>query len=163
MRGVYSYMLNVDPTKRDDIKKISKNLIEAAITPTQDFENSPKGFPDKENVMHESPASDWASNDLATGKGVFMRLVTRIALSWNYFDDEAFKTKFKTFVNTTAESAWCSRDRDNKGTIKANWNPDFDPEEKEFVPPKQWNSVGLWPQVYQTNGLDALNAAWQIK
>lgn len=161
LRGVDAYVRHVDPSKKDEILPAMKQLINAAITPTEDFINAPKGFPDKENVLHESPGSDW-SNDLDTGKGVFMRLVTRFARDWNYFDDKAFEARFKTFVNATAQSAWCSRDKDNLATIVSNWNPGDPPghgPEREGTQPE---TGSLWPQVHQTNGLDALNAAVQI-
>jgi len=125
-------------------------LIIAAIT-------TPNGFPDTENVMHESPnPPDW-SNDLATGKGVFMRLVTRFARYYNFFADNSFEATFKTFVNATAESVWCSGDK-NTGTTAPNWNPGFGPSQESNQPTSE-----LWPQVLQTDGLDALNAAVQIR
>lgn len=118
---------------------------------------TPNGFPDTENVMHESPnPPDW-SNDLATGKGVFMRLVTRFALRYSFFSDRGFEEKFKTFVNATAQSVWCSCDKAT-GTTAPNWNPGFGPPQEGEQP----TSGGLWPQVFQTDGLDALNAAVQI-
>lgn len=151
-----TFYISTFPEKKAELLSNSKTLIGAAITPTEDFQNSPMGFPDTQNVMHESPGSDW-SNDLATGKGVFMRLVTRFVAQYKYFGDSAFEAKFKTFVNATAESAWCSRDK-GTGTTTSNWNPPYGPPQESNQP----TSGGLWPWVYQTNALDALNAAVQI-
>jgi hypothetical protein len=107
-------------------------------------------------VMHESARNpDW-SNDLATGKGVFMRLVTRFAVHHDYFADKAFETAFKAFVNATAESVWCSGNTTTAETAP-NWNPKFGPPGENEYPTKG----ELWPQVFQTDGLDALNAAVQ--
>jgi len=152
LRGLIPYINSIisDPGMKQTLLLNSKNLIIAAITTTN-------GFPDTENVMHESPnPPDW-SNDLATGKGVFMRLVTRFAHYYNFFADNSFEAIFKTFVNATAESVWCSCDK-NTGTTAPNWNPGFGPSQESTQP----TSGELWPQVLQTDGLDALNAAVQI-
>ena len=158
LRGIASYVSTVDPANKDAIKKSCKRLILDAIAPTEKFSERSawKGFPDTQNVMHESPASAW-NNDLGTGKGVFMRLVTRVAREWKYFDDKDFERRFKAFVNATAQSAWCSGDKPT-GTTAPNWNPKHGPSEESAQP----ISGGLWPWVHQTNGLDALNAAWEI-
>jgi hypothetical protein len=114
LRGLIPYINGVitDPNVRQQLLLNSKDLISAAIA-------TPNGFPDTENVMHESPnPPDW-SNDLATGKGVFMRLVTRFALRYNFFADNSFEQKFRTFVNSTAESVWCSCDK-TTGTTAPN-------------------------------------------
>jgi hypothetical protein len=158
LRGALAYA-EVNPAKMGEIEQISKKLIDAAITQTANFGDGGawKGFPDTQNVMHESPGTVWNNNDLATGKGVFMRLVTRAARGWSYFNDidKDFERKFKAFVNTTAESAWCSRGE--KNTTAPNWNPGFGPSQEGNQP----TSGGLWPWVHQTNGFDALNAAWE--
>ncbi len=153
LRGLISYINGVvtDPQIKQELLLNSKKLISAAIT-------TPNGFPDVQNVMHESPnPPDW-SNDLATGKGVFMRLVTRFARRYNYFADSSFAETFKAFVDATAESVWCSCDK-SRGTTAPNWNPGFGPPPESTQP----TSGGLWPQVFQTDGLDALNAAVQIR
>jgi hypothetical protein len=132
----------------------SKNLITAATKPSE-------GFADNEDVMHESPdppGSEGWNDNLATGKGVFMRLVTRFAHRHNFFADSNFEKDFKQFVNLTAQSAWCSCDKTTSSTAP-NWNPGFGPVEEG----EQLTSGDLWPQVHQTNGLDALNAAVQIR
>ena len=38
-----------------------------------------------------------------------MRLVTRFAWQHKFFADQKFEKTFKTFVDATAQSAWCSR------------------------------------------------------
>jgi hypothetical protein len=86
-----------------------------------------------------------------------MRLVTRFARRYNFFADNSFEKTFKMFVASTAESVWCSSEK-NTGTTAPNWNPGFGPPEEG----KQPTSGELWPQVFQTDGLDALNAAVQI-
>jgi hypothetical protein len=157
LRGVRAYS-DVNPEKKDEIRKSSRKLIEKAITQTANFgdPNAWQGFPDLQNVMHESPGTVWGSNDLTTGKGVFMRLVTRTALEWDYFGDKAFADRFKAFVNATAKSVWSSRGE--KNTTAPNWNPGHGPDQEGTQP----TSGSLWAQVHQTNGLDALNAAWEI-
>lgn len=148
LRGVEAYS-RVNPAKKGEILKNGKKLVDAAIAQ----------FPDAQKVMHESAGTLWNNKDLATGKGVFMRLVTRVVQEWNYFKDvdPGFKKTFDTFVNATAESAWCSGDK-KTGTTASNWNPPYGPP----LEGKQPTSGGLWPWVHQTNGLDALNAAVQI-
>jgi hypothetical protein len=124
---------------------------------------------DPEGVMHESPRNpDW-SNDLGTGKGVFMRLVTRFAHQHRFFNDQEFEKAFRRFVESTAKSAWCSRKIPEVGDktkweIAPNWNPGFGPPEEGQQPTSYDANPGLllWPQVLQTNGLDALNAAVQL-
>jgi hypothetical protein len=137
-----------DQSLKPTLVKDGRTLIDAAMT-----------FFVANDVMHESPRNpDW-SNDLATGKGVFMRLVTRFVLQHGFFGDAAFETQFKAFVSATAEAAWCTRlipkvgDK-TKWVIAPSWTPDSPPQEKS-----QDTTDDLWPQVLQTNGLDALNAA----
>jgi hypothetical protein len=152
LRGLTPYINGIitDPYIKKELLLISKNLITTAIS-------TPNGFIDTQSVMHESPnPPDW-SNDLATGKGVFMRLVTRFAYQHKFFGDIEFEKTFKAFVEATAESVWCSRDTGTTN-IAPNWNPGFGPPQ-ESTP----HSGGLWPQVFQTGGLDALNAAVQIR
>jgi hypothetical protein len=151
LRGLTPYINGIaSPQVKQELLRNSQKLITAAIT-------APNGFVDTENVMHESPnPPDW-SNDLATGKGVFMRLVTRFAYQHNFLADKIFEDKFKQFVNATAESVWCSCEKTTSVTA-SNWNPPFGPPEESNP-----GSGGLWPQVLQTNGLDALNAAVQIR
>jgi hypothetical protein len=142
------------PPDRAGLIANCRTLIGSAIA------NDPNSvrFVDIENVMHESARNpDW-SNDLATGKGVFMRLVTRFAFQWKYFGDKAFEDAFKAFVNATAQSVWCSSDKTTARTAP-NWNPGFGPPQESTDYP---TTGGLWPQVLQTDGLDALNAALQI-
>jgi hypothetical protein len=157
LRGLIPYINSIisDPDMKKVLLLNSKNLINAAIT-------TPNGFPDTQSVMHESTnPPDW-SNDLATGKGVFMRLVTRFACYNYFFGDNSFGETFKAFVDSTAESVWCSRvtTTDTTATTAPNWNPGFGPPQESPQPPP---SGELWPQVFQTNGLDALNAAVQIR
>ena len=128
LRGLIPYINGVvtDPVIKKQLLSNSKNLIVSAIT-------TPNGFPDTQSVMHESPnPPDW-SNDLATGKGVFMRLVTRFARLQNFFGDNGFEKTFKNFVDLTAESVWCSCDK-KTGTTAPNWNPGFGPPEEGQQP-----------------------------
>jgi hypothetical protein len=150
LRGLLWYIDSIvtDPELKNTLRLNGKNLITAAI----------KTFTDAEGVMHASPDSPDQSNDLATGKGVFMRLVTRFAVHYEYFADDAFKKTFNEFVDVTAESVWCSRDKATNRTGR-NWNPKFDPSGEDDQPA----DGELWPQVWQTDGLDALNAAVQIR
>jgi hypothetical protein len=164
LRGLIGYIDNVvtDPDVQNKLLQDSKALIMRAITPTADFGDPSKwkGFPDTENVMHESPASDW-SNDLATGKGVFMRLVTRFAFHYKFFNDSKFEQTFQTFVDASAQSVCCTRDKTTDRTVP-NWNCAFKSPTCPLGPPEeggQPTSGDLWPQVWQTAGLDALNAA----
>jgi len=153
LRGLTPYINGIitDPYIKKELLLDSKNLIITAIS-------TPNGFPDTQRVMHASPnPPDW-SNDLATGKGVFMRLVARFAYQHNFFTDKAFEETFRSFVETTAESVWCSRNTTTKD-IAPNWNPGFGPPREGTLP----TSGELWPQVFQTDGLDALNAAVQIR
>jgi hypothetical protein len=168
LRGLLWYIEGVvtDPNVKKGILDSCKNLISAALTPTKDFSDPSKwlGFPDTENIMHESPATD-GSNDLATGKGVFMRLVTRCAVHYKYFGDPSFKQTFQTFVDATAQSVWCSRDETTDSTA-TNWNCPYTNRGCAFGPSgegSQPKDGKLWPQVWQTAGLDALNAAVQIR
>jgi hypothetical protein len=160
LRGLTAYINTIaEPNSRDEILQQGRNLVDAALT----------AFPDTENVMHESQNNyDWG-NDLATGKGVFMRLVTRFVKAHNFFDDPKFKEKYKAFVLATAESAWCSRKSPETGDkskwlIAPNWNPPNGPSQENDYPISYANDPGalLYPQVLQTNGLDALNAAHDI-
>jgi hypothetical protein len=165
LRGLMWYIDGVvtDPAVKTQLLGDCKKLIIAAITPT-DFLKKPvahKGFPDTDNVMHESPASNWGTTDLPTGKGVFMRLVTRFAIHYKYFGAPSFKEMFRTFVDATAQSVWCSRDNTTNRT-GANWNCPFANTDCSLGPPEEGNAPRdglLWPQVWQTDGLDALNAA----
>jgi hypothetical protein len=86
-----------------------------------------------------------------------MRLVTRFASHHQFFGDRSFEEQFKTLVNSTAESVWCSRDK-NTGTVGPNWNPGFGPDGENNS-----YSGGTWPLVFQTAALDALNAAQAIE
>ncbi len=160
LRGLSPYIgwIVTDPASKSALLRNAKDLINAAI-------NTETGFPDKESVMHESPKlpapPGWDTN-LVTGKGVFMRLVTRFARAHGFFADKDFEGTFKGFVKATAESAWCSREIPKDGdktkwVISPNWNPEMGPRE-ENQPVKD----DILPQVLQTAGLDALNAAVQI-
>jgi hypothetical protein len=153
LRGLTSYINGVcAPADRPGLLVNCQKLMTAAIATFAD--PNKVRFVDTENVMHESARNpDW-SNDLATGKGVFMRLVTRFAVQHNYFADKAFESAFKAFVNATAESVWCSGNTATAETAP-NWNPKFGPSGENQYPTKG----ELWPQVFQTDGLDALNAA----
>jgi hypothetical protein len=143
VRGVSAYIAAAHPPDRQDLFDGAKAVITAAM----------EAGADSEAVMHEYPDSmDW-SNDLATGKGIFMRLATTFAQQHDFFDDQSFRGAFKAFVGATAQSAWCSRDRAADATAP-NWNPGF-PTNEDGQP----RHGGLWPQVWQTDGLDALNAA----
>ena len=147
LKGIQNFIgcMN-DPNAKQTLIQEGANLISKAIS-----KSTPNGFVDEQDVMHESPiAADW-SNDLATGKGVALRFIVRFAETHNLVNDT-----LKDFVNATAQSVWCSQD--NKGeansVIARNWNPGFGPGEENIK-----ETGGLWPQVLQTNGLDALNAA----
>jgi hypothetical protein len=156
LRGLTPYINGIcPPAARQGLLADCQKLMTNAIAIFTD--KSKVRFVDVENVMHESPRNqDW-SNDLATGKGVFMRLATRFAVQHNYFSNKPFETAFKAFVNATAESAWCSGNT-TTGETGPNWNPKFGPPQENEYPTKG----ELWPQVFQTDGLDALNAAVQI-
>lgn len=148
LKGLQDYMgFQTDPNAKKTLLQEAAKLINSAVS-----QSTPNGFVDQQNVMHESPiAADW-SNDLATGKGVALRFMTSFAKSHSLLD-----ATLKNFVNATAQSVWCSQD--NKGqansVISHNWNPGFGPSEENTK-----ETGELWPQVFQTNGLDALNAAW---
>jgi hypothetical protein len=152
LSALHAYLL-IDSTNKTDILKDCQKLITAAISKA-----TPNGFVDVQNVMHESPLSaDW-SVDLATGKGVSLRLMTKFARQHNMIDDT-----FKDFVNTTAQSVWCSRDTVNidglpKKIVAHNWNS------SEYGPPEEntKHTEELWPLVLQSGGLGALNAAQQL-
>jgi hypothetical protein len=156
LRGLTPYINGICATAdRHGLLVNCQKLITNAIATFSD--PNKVRFVDIENVMHESARNpDW-SNDLATGKGVFMRLVTRFAFQHNYFSDKPFEAAFKQFVKATAQSAWCSGNT-TTGETGPNWNPKFGPPGENTYP----TSGGLWPQVFQTDGLDALNAAVQI-
>lgn len=147
LRGLSAYVNSVDSGRQKELATIGKNLIAAAL----------RAYPDEQNVMHESAFSDDWSNDLATGKGVFMRLVTRFVIEHNFFGDQQFKATITQFVNATAAAVWRNRNAVNNTTL-ANWNPGFGPPEESQQP----TTGQLWPQVWQTDGLDALNAAFQF-
>jgi hypothetical protein len=150
LRGLQRYIDNIitDAETQKTLRLKGKNLIIAAM----------KAFADPEHVMHASPNPPDRSNDLATGKGVFMRLVTEFAVHCKFFDDEKFKKTFTDFVDLTAESAWCSRDTATNRT-GPHWNPKFNPARET----EQLVDGELWPLVWQTDGLDALNAAVRIR
>jgi hypothetical protein len=150
LRGLSAYILAANPPDKQKLVVGGKALINAAM----------KAGADAEHVMHEYPNSfDW-SNDLATGKGVFMRLVTRFVFQHSFFGDCAFEESFKRFVGATAKSVWCSRDAATNTTAN-NWNPGLPPP-KPTREDQQPTRRELWPQVWQTDGLDALNAAVRI-
>jgi Glycosyl hydrolase family 76 len=156
-RALSAYF-GINPSIKEVTLGDIKNLITAEITPVS-------GFVDTDNVIHAPPDSQAWNNDLATGKGVFMRLVTRFVHDHAYFSDKAFEKKFNDFVNATAQSAWYSRDR-AKNETAPDWNPGLKPDQypgKELPGEDGQPAFGeLWPQVWQTDGLDALNAAVQI-
>jgi hypothetical protein len=90
-----------------------------------------------------------------------MRLVTRFVFQQDFFGDKTFEKAYRTFVADTAQSAWCSRIKEHgqiKEVIAPNWNPKVHPCKEDDYP----TTGELWPQVLQTNGLDALNAAVYI-
>jgi hypothetical protein len=153
LRGLLPFINRIaGPAFKQELVRDSQKLIVAAM----------KAFVDTQHVMHESPRNqDW-SNDLATGKGVFMRLVTRFVYQQKFFADKTFEEAFREFVGKTA-NAVCSREipentDKKKWVIAPNWNPPFGPPEEGDLP----TSGELWPQVLQTDGLDALNAAVHI-
>jgi hypothetical protein len=75
------------PADRPALLANSKNLIAATIATFTD--PAKVRLVDIQNVMHESPRNPDRSNDLATGKGVFMRLVTRFAHLHNFFAERS--------------------------------------------------------------------------
>jgi hypothetical protein len=158
LRALSRYIL-LDSQMKEKLLADGRNLIAAAIATFDDPKKA--RFVDKQNVMHESARNPIWINDLCTGKGVFMRLATRFAHS-NDIGKELI-AKFKEIVFASAQSAWCSRripsSEKTKWLIAPNWNPGFGPPEEDT----QQTTGDLWPQVFQTNGLDALNAADQIR
>ena len=157
LRGLSPYINIAEPVSKDNLLRTSRALIDAAL----------KAFVDTKGILHESEHNALWGNDLATGKGVFMRLVTRFVSKNNFFNDTKFKEEFRTIVNSTAEAAWRGRripDDKTKWVIAPNWSNDAPDQEKRFAT----NYAGapenlLFPQVLQTNGLDALNAAYRIR
>lgn len=160
LRGVQSYISLIDDAPTRAAMKNSCNVLmtKAIKTPV---DKDHMIFVDNDHIMHESPnPPSWYQSDFATGKGVFMRLVTRFAHVNKFVNDD-----FRYFVDATARSVWCSRvqgDKDHpENRIKPNWNPGFGPSQ-ETEQEKLYMNADIWPQVFQTNGLDALNAAVQI-
>jgi hypothetical protein len=156
LRALSRYILS-NPQMKEKLLADGRNLIAAAIATFDDPEKA--RFVDKEKVMHESARNPIWGNDLCTGKGVFMRLATRFVRSYDI--GEELRAKFKEIVLASAQSAWCSRipsSEKTKWLIAPNWNPRFGPSEEG----EQQTTGDLWPQVFQTNGLDVLNAAVQI-
>lgn len=147
LKGLQVFMgYQTDPSAKKEILQIAETLIGKAIS-----QSTPNGFVDVQNVMHESPiAADW-SNDLATGKGVALRFMASFAKAHSIMNET-----LKSFLNSTAQSVWCSQDIKGQpnSVISRNWNPGFGPSGENTR-----ETGELWPQVFQTNGLDALNAA----
>jgi Glycosyl hydrolase family 76 len=153
LRGLSSFINGIAaPALKQELVRDSQKLIIAAM----------KAFVDTQHVMHESPRNQAWNNDLATGKGVFMRLVARFVYQQKFFADKKFEEAFREFVGKTADAV-CRREipettDKKKWVIAPNWNPPFGPPEEGDLP----TSGELWPQVLQTDGLDALNAAVHI-
>ena len=157
LRGLTPYINIAEPASRDNLLRTSRELIGAAL----------KTFVDTKGILHESEYNALWGNDLATGKGVFIRLVTRFVLKNYFFNDAKFEEEFRTVVDSTAEAAWRGRwipDDKTKWVIAPSWSNDAPDQEKGF-PTNYVNSPEnlLFPQVLQTNGLDALNAAYRIR
>jgi glycosyl hydrolase family 76 len=157
LRGLSPYINIAEPASRDNLLRTSRALIDAAL----------KAFVDTKGILHESKYNALWGNDLATGKGVFMRLVTRFVSKNHFFNDTKFEEEFRTIVDSTAEAAWRGRripDDKTKWVIAPNWSNDAPDKEKEFAT-SYVDAPGnlLFPQVLQTNGLDALNAAYRIR
>ena len=158
LRGLTPYINTIaEPNSKDSLLKFGRALIDAAL----------KAFVDAKGIIHELQYNALWGNDLATGKGVFMRLVTRFVLEHKFFNDAKFEEEFRTVVDLTAEAAWRGRwipDDKTKWVIAPSWSNDAPDGEQGF----RTDYVGepknlLFPQVLQTNGLDALNAAYRIR
>ena len=150
LRALLTFIIQTtDPNAKKQLLLEGQRLIKAATVRDKAI------FVDGQNVMHESPSYGNYDPTFAisyvTGKGVFMRHVTRFAMRHDFAD-----AAFKDFVNTTAQSVWCSRDK-NQNVISRNWNPPLGPPEENDP-----LSSGFRALVLQTGGLDALNAAVRI-
>ncbi len=143
------YAARFDEGRRQQILRQTDKLIEASVT-----NSTPNSFVDSQDVCHESPiAADW-SNDLATGKGVMLRLLFDFARRHNLLIEP-----LKNCIYATAQSVWCSQEMKGKSNAQVvrNWNPGFPPAEEN-----DRQTRGLWPLVLQAGGLDALNSAYLL-
>jgi hypothetical protein len=149
LEALNTYSARFDDNRRKEILEPCKRLVQAAVSPL-----TANGFVDSESVCHESPAAaDW-SNDLATGKGVMLRLMFQFAKGHDLLTPD-----FRNLINATAQSVWCSQEMKGKANsqVVRNWNPGFGPSQEN-----DRQSGGLWPLVLQAGGLDALNTAYSL-
>lgn len=103
---------------------------------------------DGQGVLHEPPGPSGGYDvDYATGKGVFFRHISNLAISAAYA--ERTKASAAAVWNHARDPASCQ--------FGFNWNPD----DKTPHEPVEDGS-GLWPITLQTAGQDVLNAAAQI-
>jgi hypothetical protein len=141
----YSYLVT-DP-------KVKQQLIDTGVQLAKKTILVSGPFVDKMNIMHESPSGQnydsRFANDYGTGKGVFLRHLASFAVF-----QASLKTSVVPFLAATAQAAW---NTSNNYQIARDWNPGQGPPQ-ENVPV----SDGIWPQVLQTCGMDAFNAALKV-
>jgi hypothetical protein len=147
----YSYLVT-DPNVKQRLIGTGIDLANNAI---------PVGGPfvDQANIMHESPSGQnydsRFANDYATGKGVFLRHLASFAV----FQD-SLKTSVVPFLDATSQAAWNTRHKDpdkDQDQIARDWNPTQGPPQEN----DPWSDA-IWPQVLQTCGMDAFNAALKV-
>jgi hypothetical protein len=84
LRGITYYVNSINPSSKNKLLQTYLELIDASL----------KVFVNPNGIVHESEYNALWGNDLATGKGVFMRLVTRFVHRYDFFGDAEFERKF---------------------------------------------------------------------